>query len=308
MITPYTEKTEIELLEEDLLQEGFNLADPRFQDQLNRTRLAARHKTEFNSIEVSQSFKIAKAIAIVARNIVAIIFNFILVVLGMPISIVLLFIAEFTAVSIGIKTFFSETLSGSNIYAADLLAITTVVVYFCLVWYRATLSRTIQHRDKYKISLGFIGKSIGYFLGRTTQDGVAWAPELKEENDLNKVDKSISVLVWLIVILGVLGRLDTQIASYDNYTWYESVIEIISQSSLMEILELVGGALISFALLVATHFVLHYINDVYTKAVGVEEVNFFDPSVSLAAEQEAEALLLRHKLQQIRQKKAAVQN
>ncbi len=97
--------------------------------------------------------------------------------------------------------------------------------------------------------------------------------------------------------MGLLGRMGEQLRAIEG-NWRTAFVTLFVDSSLYQLLEYIGAPLITFALLVATHWLMGFMYTRYIAAVGTEQVDFLDESSldRTAAKQQARVQLLQQKL------------
>lgn len=271
------------------IQEGVPIAAASFQNGLNGMMLRARQYYEAkqkNKRERPDGYLKARNFMLASRDVIAMLVNFFLVVVGIPVSIVALYVSEVLGVHLGIATF----LSGENEAVAWALAVTTITAYFALLWYQVAAYKLDTPTPETQWSFRVWIDRLKYIFGLKPDKHVAWQPQFKaQKTRTRQAATAIRWLTLLIVLLGVLGRLDGEEAM-NNGTWISGLTAIVTQSTLSELMTYFGGGFISFALLVATHYLIHFVYDAYGKAVGATETDFFSEDESaglLAAENDA---------------------
>lgn len=285
--------SDAEQLERLLVNEGFDVTSPAFQKQVETRNRQIDENSRNNKLrQRPESYIKLRNSVLSVKDYSSFVFNFIFVVVGTVLGILLLFVSEVVSVKLGIDTFF-----GQEPIITSLLSVTLIVLYFAIEWQLASLLHKFGRPKRYKMTVGMIAKELKYFFNIN-----AALVEKDNNHDIISINRTRFVLVILIVVLGILGRLDTSISQLSG-AWYDSLVNIFVQSTLKQFLEYIGGGVVSIALLSATHFIVQYIYSVYVAAVGSDNVDFFEESSVIAEKQEALIKLLRFKLNQIWQEK-----
>ncbi len=279
-------------LENLLTEEGVDISAPSFQRQIEvREKELIRRNGEKKDATRNrpEGYKTIRDRSLAIRDYFTIGFNFIFVVLFMVLGIVTLFVSEVYSSALGIATFFKEPV------AALLLSFTLVAVYFAIEWRHASLTHKHGNPPSYRFSISMIIRRLRYFFSFNPNQELELT---NRQSDIRNINRVRMVLILMIIGLGILGRLESLLQT-EQGIWYETIIRIATESNLQTFLEYFFGGFLALALLSATHWLVSYIYEIYSKAVGVDEVDFFDP---LALEREREQMitaLYRHKLSQI---------
>lgn len=217
------------------------------------------------------------------------------IVLGIPIATLGLFFSEFIAVNLGISTFFRQ-----DPLIVGILSFALIALLFAVEWQHAALIKRHGKPNRFKWTIARLTNWWNYAFNSQAM------PQLIEEThtDIVRVNQARNVLIVLIVLVGVLGRLDTQIAAMQG-VWYTSIVSIFTESTLEDFLGYIGGATLALAMLSATHYIIGYVYDVYLKAVGNDEQDFFVAFDVQAERENLLRMLYAHKLKQVRDAKEA---
>lgn len=260
-------------LEQLLSEEGYDISNPQFQRQVDaRNRLIDQRLTENRrrTRQRNNNYEQIRNQFLSWRDYSAIMFNFLFVVVGIPVGILLLVASEVVSVSLGLQTFFTEPA------AVWLLSITLVLMYFAVEWRHAQLVAKYGKPAAYRFSLSTAVKRLKYLFSLDSNMQLEMVDDAAE---IRSVNNTRNTLILIIVILGILGRLNNLLAAENAGAWYDQIVAIFKESSLKEFLEYMGGGFIALALLVATHYLVSYVYEIYRSAVGgADEVTFFDPA------------------------------
>jgi hypothetical protein len=186
-----------------------------------------------------------------------------------PLSLLALVYTEGISVYLGLSVFLSDEPT-----VASILSITVVLSYVVVGWIMSDVLRRIPHEDSHEWSLKLFMRNVAYRLGF----GSGWEAR-KLHVDFVHLKRLNSVHWWLIiiiVIMGFLGRLKSDLANYDDVTWHEAIIQIATNSNVTDFISYVGGAAIAIALLVGTQFMIEFFYGNYYRAVGSTEVDFLE--------------------------------
>lgn len=263
---------DINELEEMLSEDGFDLSSAKFQrelqDRLEPTRERIEEKRQNQRKRPEYYNKIRNA-ALNTRDSVSLIFAMLLMAIMPFAGTVLLFVSEAFSAGLGATTFLNKE---GEVVIAWTLAVTLTAFFFSLEWRYAALLHKHGKPKVYKPSLALFRKWAGRFFN--------WRGEPEEREDSHQLRETRSTARWtmfLIIVLGVLGRLFDELATYADDSWYEGFVKIVLESNPQEFLEYLGGALVAFVLLIGTRYILGMIYEQWVE-VGGEDVSFFDSS------------------------------
>lgn len=264
---------DLDSLQSMLRTEGVDLTSPRFQQAIQKRLSVASNDSQSHSERTADYTKV-RAFFMTMRDYSSILFNFIFIVIGLRMGLVLLFYAEVLSVNMGIETFLKNG-------ASVIISLTLILMYFAIEWRLSVVYLAQGVPPKYAFTLYNVIKRLGYIfhLGFDKKD---FSQELVDSNEYKDINRVRNVLIFLIVVLGILGRLDTLIETQSGDVWYQQIANIFTETNLKDFMSYIGGGSITLALLVATHYLIQYIAASYYMAVGKEEEfmsgNFFDGS------------------------------
>jgi hypothetical protein len=277
-------------LEEILLDEGYDLTSPQFTAQRDRRYSDIDKQVEEQrqkSRRRPKNYDHIRNTFLGIRDYVAIAVNFLIRVIGPFVIIVLLFISEVVSVMLGISSFFDH---GAITFT---LAITLVAMYFAIEWIGAEYVHKYGSPPKYKTTLATIWKRVSYFFSLKSQP-----VEIETHHNIRSLNRVRLVLIMLIVILGIVGRLET-LLEQNTSVWYNAVAQILTQSTLLQFLEYLGGGIIALGLLSATHFTIISLHETYYSAIGSESVDFFDERLPETMKQEVYLKMLLYQVHRL---------
>lgn len=205
--------------------------------------------------------------ALAARNmvlrgmeIIAVLFTVVLVLGGMLFGSLLLVIAEVAAVY---KGFLLVEAGG---VLALLYAVAIVLFFLTALFIREVIAFKSAVEPQPLFSLRTAFRRVLYFLGFGLSD--AWTLQYHQQRPLLiQVDGAIRWLMRTIVLFGLLGRLEGRMSQLSG-NWVNGLQQLISQSSLPEMLALVGALVMTIALLLATHFNVYFVHSLFVRVTG----------------------------------------
>lgn len=291
---PETENDKmVELLPDDLdalhrlfIAVGGNPSTKTFQAA--EMRAADKAHLEVNSAVQRQqeamhpAARFARNAVLRGMELIAMLFTVGLVLCGMFFGSLLLVIAEITAVYKGFLVIESDGL------LAILYATTLVLFFLTVLFIREIIARKQESEPQALFSLRSVAKRVLYLLGFRVG---GWAVEYRQRKPLLiQVDNTITWMMYAIVLFGLLGRLHERMADLRG-NWLMGLQQLISQSSLQEMLGLVGALVMTVALLLATHFIVYFVHSLFVRVTGggidVSAANFTDGlSIEVAIERE----------------------
>jgi hypothetical protein len=229
--------------------------------------------------------------ALAARNlvlrgmeIISVLFTVVLVLFGMLIGSGLLVIAEVAAVYKGF-----QLIEPSGVLAL-LYAGTTVLFFLTVLFIREIIARKSENEPQPAFSLRLAVRRLTYFLGVRK----AWSVEYRQSKPLlQQVDHAITALTYTMILFGLLGRLQERMSKLSG-NWLNGLEQILTQSSLQEMVGLVGAVVMTMALLSSTHFILYFVHLLYVRVTGggVDVTVNFSEGLSLEAAVEREKVNL----------------
>lgn len=285
-----------------LESEGIDITSPAFQRQLEvRKAQAARQADEHRKRTRTRvdGYDTTRNRILSARDYVALFFSFVFGVLSMLLTTLLLYVSEIFSTMAGIRSFLVQD-DKLTIAIVVILAVTLVSSYFAIEWRLAALISKNGKPPVYRFTFKAWGDRLNYVFGRTAPNTQFQYEVIENAADIRAINSTRRIIIAIIVILGILGRLQSLLSVTTDLAWYEQIVSIFTTSSLQTFLEYIGGGAIALALLVATHYLMSYIYEVYRNAVGgADEAGFFDPALQDKLEQQMVTGLYRYKLQQI---------
>lgn len=200
-------------------------------------------------------------------EVIAVLFTLVLILGGLTVGTVLLVIAEISAVENGFTAIDPDR--------AGLYAIATVAFFIVVLFIREVIARDAGETTELKqlFSLRYLVQRAIYFVGWRND----WQPEYRAHRTLlNRADSAVTWLMWTIILFGLLGRLLSEISGLEM-AWYEALRHIIEQSTLRQLVGYIASIPAMVGLLLATHFVVYLIHQIYVRVTGgLEVTNFFD--------------------------------
>jgi len=231
---------DLDALRTEAIRAGYDLSKPQFQQQIAARRAKALELAERTAPNRPPEwfYKLRSGIQSFG-NALLLGLMLILSYALLPVAIVGLFYAEIQRVSLGVALFDAPR--------ADLMAVVAVSTYLILLVVRAGMVRQnpAQQRPIWSLRL-WLGQ-IAYLLGLSRR----WQPQQRTEIQL--LDIAISRLGWLIILLGTAGSLKDELSGAPG-AWYAAVWHILTESSLMVFLALVGGITLTAGLLAGLHY------------------------------------------------------
>lgn len=200
---------------------------------------------------------------------VSVLFVFALLVLLVA-GTVLLVWAEIAAVRTG---FSAVTDTNSWLYSI------AIVSFYLVVLFIKEVHRDDTDYKQEKFSVVLLWKRLQYTLGLKQN----WQPEYVTEKPLMvQITGAIRLLMGVIILAGIVGRIyDETQRLPDGTNWRDALLIILSDSSLEVFLGTIAVVLMTFALLVSTHFIIYFIVTVFKENTGgikTRLVNFTEVS------------------------------
>lgn len=192
---------------------------------------------------------------------VAVALTLVMVVGGLTIALVLLIIAEWSAVQKGF--------SAIDPVNAPLYSAATVFFFISTLFIREVIARSATRDDERVFSLRYAVQWLIYFLGFSGD----WRPIYRHNKSLlNRVDGAVRWLTYTIVLFGLLGRLFDTIQGLDG-SWIDALEHIVTQSTFTQMMGYLGSVVMTIGLLLATHFAVYFIHAIYVQVTGGLQVN-----------------------------------
>ena len=183
-----------------------------------------------------------------------------------PVIFFLLFVVEVSRIQVGVELFDSGWRTG-------FMSVVVMAMYVSLLFQKAGLVRANQQVE-YEWSIGLTWRRIKYMLSL----GRNWQP--KERQKLSNLNHVIRMVGILIVLLGTTGVMQNEIRGID-LVWYEGLRLIVTDSTLLAFLTMLGGSMVTAVLLSGLHYVSFALHSEFVKIMPEEEtMNFFGSSRS----------------------------
>lgn len=179
---------------------------------------------------------------------------------------------------------------------AGLMSTVLLSVYLSLLIVRADTAAKLGETSRYRWSLRSVFNSAAYLAGLR---------RLEQRTQLQSIDNVIRALVVLIVLLGTAGTMAEEMALWDG-AWYHALADMATGADLLTMMTLISGALVSYLLLLALHYVVQMTYSQYAQIMPEDALSadFFDAhSDAQQAANRAEALYLMAAIQKQRGKK-----
>lgn len=194
---------------------------------------------------------------------VAVLFTLLLVLFGLLLGTSLLIAAEVAAVEKGFGVIDDNF--------ATLYAIATVFFFIVTLFIREVVARDATSEPEIALSLRTTLNELIYFLGLNR----TWQPVYKRRTSLLvRVDGAVRWLMWTIVVFGLMGRLDNKLGQIEG-DWYTGIKYVLTSSSLKDMLAYLGSLVMTVALLLATHYIVYFVHQVYVRVTGGFDARFF---------------------------------
>lgn len=262
-------------LERLALEERIDLSAPRHQQRISERQAAAR---KYAPIEPGRTQRFTVAVG----NFVLMLIMLSIRNIVMPFSIVGLAYAEHLRVKAGIEQFDSGN--------AGVLSFVAIGLYLgLLVVYAHTVDTSTITGYQWSVRLWW--KNMRYTLGWGDKDN-PW--RARRQNSVDTLMSAVGSVGMLIIFLGTYGSLHTELAAAtkalkpgDTLAWYDGIWKIMSGASLDAFMAIVGGLILTWALLRGLKWVVGYNYNHFRQLVPVS-VDFLSAS-SDTSELEAEA-------------------
>ena len=289
MITDQKLPDSVEELEDLLVGENFDVTRNDFRESIAKREEVIDKKYTGKQKERPKSYFTMRNIMLASQDMVAMFFNMSFVILGGIGVVILLLVSEYHSVHLGFKFITTDTLTQWAIPALIVLS------YFRIEWETASISVKEGKPINYIFSLAKIKRAILRRLRFNSNN----EDLIKQENTaLNRASSSRKYLILVIVIFGVLGRGDIIFSNkiVEGKIWYETLQLMFTQSTIIEMMALIGAIVTPIVLISVTHFIISNYQKLHVNAVGLEEINFFDSSLVEQEKREMYQKLLTHKL------------
>lgn len=277
---------DLEALRALYIREGGNPNSKVFQQGEHRARQKAMadyadvQRRQLEQRSPLQRF--AGSVILRGMEFIAVLFTLVLVLGGLTVGTVLLVTAEISAVENGFSAIDPER--------AQLYAVATVLFFIVVLFIREVIARDAGESAgtelKQVFSLRSVARRLVYLLGIRR----GWQPEYKAHKTLlSRADSAVTWLMWTIILFGLLGRLLSEIDGL-NMAWHAALAHIVTQSTLKQIVGYVAAIPAMIGLLLATHFVVYLIHQIYVRVTGGLDVTSFLDGYSAEGAIETETL------------------
>ncbi|MFB1502070.1 hypothetical protein [Thiocapsa sp. N5-Cardenillas] len=172
----------------------------------------------------------------------------VIVSLGVPTVLVLLLIVEHQRVLHGIELF--ETDYNLASFAAWALVLLNLVLEFQVHYVEHQAGYREELAQRSSLRLWF--RRLAYWLGL----GDSWTPE--NESPAHRYKSLLKLVTFAILALALVGSMRSVIEPLQG-AWYEALVEILTDSSLLLILTWLGGLLFTAAAVLAAQGLSRYV-------------------------------------------------
>lgn len=200
----------------------------------------------------SASRKTAEAFLNVAILFVQTVFQY-----AVPVAFLGLLVAEGIAAYKGFESIM-ESLP-AIIYSGVIMLVSTVAMFLK----ESLLQNATKTEVSYKPTIGIIAERIKYLFG--------FRGLVARENSaaLDMTNRALNLAVWLLVIVGILGRFSQNAElSSSGVPWPTAIQRIILESNLSTIMEYVSSMLLPYAMYVCLHVLVYFIYRSYLLSTG----------------------------------------
>ena len=260
---------------------GVDVSAPNVIDRL-RTR-HSRLEQDMSGRKRPQIYTSVRDIFLILRDWSSLLFSLLFNVLGAPLALIGLFLAESTTLFDSLQHFFKFN-SDINM----LISLILMATFYIVEWNYC--NAVYLHGDA-------VGKSKEVISGKSHRwyDGIYnvitdWFSPAKTQ--VEKLRRMRNRLLVIIILCTSLGRIYS-VFDDSKESWYNALVNIFN-SDFPTMSQLVITVSLSSALLIGTHFVIESIQATYVRAVGKEEVSFLDESALLREKEKITMQMYRH--------------
>jgi hypothetical protein len=276
-----------------------NIYTPAQERKIARVREDARQRAiEANRNRWQRFILGARALFQGFAQLVILSVTLIISYLFLPVSVFGLGVAEYQRVAAGIRQF--------DPARASLMSSVAVATYTLLLFIQAQMLHDQPDYQRPAWSARLTARQIAYWLGigRIGGRGATWSEQHKSTYDLLRT--TIGGLAAMIVLLGTVGALQSEIVAFDGVAWHVAVSRLLTQSDLPTFLNLLGGMLLTVALLSSQHFVSMLTYDRYIQLMPEGEADFLAGYADYSAEMDrAECLYLMQMIRRAENRRAS---
>jgi len=176
----------------------------------------------------------------------------ILTVVLLPLVLVGLIVAEWSRVKDGIMLF------DAAVWRGNLIAAVLVIAYIVLLTIKEHEANRHGQLEQTAWSVLTWWDGVSYRLGLKRD----WQP--RRVTSTQQAGQVVGALFWIIVLLGTAGAMSEKLGEVEG-VWYEGLAAIATESSLLDLLIYLGGFLVAFGLLRASHWAVRYLYEQYLR-------------------------------------------
>ena len=284
-----------DILEED----GYDMSSADHTTGLQESLRPIREEIDAerrNARQRPEGFTKFRNMTLNIRDSVSLMFALLLFSVFPLVAVSMLFASEVLSAILGTATFMGDDLLEHIVVIV--LGITITAFFFVLEWRRASLEY-VYNQKKPKKYMKTLADTVRIWRYRLSRNPNIQRIEIDDKTEIKKTKNMARQVMILLVVLGILGRLSTELEEYEDITWHETIQEIVTSSNLNEFFELFAGGFIALILLNATSYILSMAYENFAEIGGDESDNFFSESSGrqrlIAQEtQYMRAVLLRH--------------
>lgn len=169
-----------------------------------------------------------------------------IVTIGVPITLVFIMFVETERVAHGIEIF--EANANMASLASWVLIILNMVLEFLIVYKEH--SSGYSQPTKYRWSLKMFFKNLVYRFG--------FHKENEERSPAYAFEFVLFAVTFGILFLALLGSMKGELERYDT-TWHQTLLSILTQSTLIELLTWTSGLIFAFTLVISAQGLSNYV-------------------------------------------------
>lgn len=240
------------------IERGGNPGWKRFQAGERAALARARKRVEEAKAAnpfASASASIGSAIALLSVYFVRVVF-----IVGLPVALIAVLFAEGFAITEGFSIFVPG--GAAIIYGVALMIFLLVILFVYEVVHRSN-----SEVGEEVFSLRSLGQRVRYTIGWGDQ----WVEQKKEApSPVRKVEWAMQAVARSIIFFGILGRLKVILnqTNVQGLTWPQTIVKLLTESSLETILGLIGNVLLAMTLLSSAHVIIYLIHRFYVLSTG----------------------------------------
>lgn len=292
---PEMEDIDLDALRQEMVENGLDYYSPSRQTKIAAIRSEAKAQAlAARRGRIEKVYSSIRAMVQFVGQTVLLLVTLVISYLLLPVAVLGLGYAEYQRVAAGVQQFDPPR--------AGLMSAVAVSTYLLLLFIQAQMLHAKPDYQQPVWSLRITARRMRYWLGLGQ-----WQEQYKGTFELLR--GAIGFLAGMIILLGTAGALHEEIAVYDGGgAWHDALLEILTASDLPTFLNLVGGVMLTAALLAGLHFVVMLTYQRYVQLVPDGALDFFEGSADYAAEMDrAEALYLMGQLMKAKQRQQGQQ-